>query len=151
MCEAVGHPVARLVRTRIGPLADRSLAPRDLAPPHPGRGAGAASGRAKGARASGPCADDLPQSRALRGATTIDVDKPAHIDRAGGGAADSRCFERNGVDHDDIISIIFTATEDVVSMFPATAARTLRARRRAADLRPRSCRRARAARRCASG
>jgi 23S rRNA pseudouridine2605 synthase len=27
MCEAVGHAVSRLVRTRIGPLADRSLAP----------------------------------------------------------------------------------------------------------------------------
>jgi len=27
MCEAVGHPVTRLVRTRIGPLADRSLKP----------------------------------------------------------------------------------------------------------------------------
>ena len=27
MCEAVGHPVRRLVRTRIGPLADRSLIP----------------------------------------------------------------------------------------------------------------------------
>ena len=27
MCEAVGHSVVRLVRTRIGPLADRSLAP----------------------------------------------------------------------------------------------------------------------------
>lgn len=27
MCEAVGHPVTRLVRTRIGPIADRSLAP----------------------------------------------------------------------------------------------------------------------------
>lgn len=27
MCEAVGHPVRRLVRTRIGPLADRSLPP----------------------------------------------------------------------------------------------------------------------------
>lgn len=27
MCEAVGHPVTRLVRTRIGPLTDRSLAP----------------------------------------------------------------------------------------------------------------------------
>jgi len=33
MCEAVGHPVHRLVRTRIGPLSDRSLRPgswRDL-------------------------------------------------------------------------------------------------------------------------
>ena len=27
MCEAVGHPVHRLVRTRIGPLSDRSLRP----------------------------------------------------------------------------------------------------------------------------
>ena len=27
MCEAVGHPVRRLVRTRIGPLSDRRLAP----------------------------------------------------------------------------------------------------------------------------
>jgi 23S rRNA pseudouridine2605 synthase len=27
MCEAIGHPVTRLVRTRIGPLTDRSLAP----------------------------------------------------------------------------------------------------------------------------
>lgn len=27
MCEAVGHPVVRLVRTRIGPLTDRSLRP----------------------------------------------------------------------------------------------------------------------------
>ena len=33
MCDAVGHPVVRLVRVRIGPLADRALAPgkwRDL-------------------------------------------------------------------------------------------------------------------------
>jgi 23S rRNA pseudouridine2605 synthase len=33
MCEAVGHPVHRLVRTRIGPLSDRTLRPgswRDL-------------------------------------------------------------------------------------------------------------------------
>lgn len=32
MCEAVGHPVRRLVRTRIGPLADRRLAPGDWRP-----------------------------------------------------------------------------------------------------------------------
>ncbi len=35
MCAALGHPVSRLVRTRIGPLADRSLAPgqcRELTP-----------------------------------------------------------------------------------------------------------------------
>jgi 23S rRNA pseudouridine2605 synthase len=27
MCEAVGHPVVRLVRTRVGPIADHSLKP----------------------------------------------------------------------------------------------------------------------------
>jgi 23S rRNA pseudouridine2605 synthase len=27
MCEAVGHPVVRLVRTRIGPITDRRLRP----------------------------------------------------------------------------------------------------------------------------
>jgi 23S rRNA pseudouridine2605 synthase len=32
MCEAVGHPVRRLVRTRIGPLADRGLAPGQWRP-----------------------------------------------------------------------------------------------------------------------
>jgi chorismate mutase len=33
-------------------------------------------------------------------------------------------FDRNGVDHDDLISIFFTATPDVVSAFPAAVART---------------------------
>jgi 23S rRNA pseudouridine2605 synthase len=36
MCDAVGHPVLRLVRTRIGPVADRDLAPgtwRELTTP----------------------------------------------------------------------------------------------------------------------
>lgn len=32
MFDAVGHPVLRLVRTRIGPLADRSLAPGEWRP-----------------------------------------------------------------------------------------------------------------------
>jgi 23S rRNA pseudouridine2605 synthase len=32
MCDAVGHPVLRLVRTRIGPLADRSLGPGEWRP-----------------------------------------------------------------------------------------------------------------------
>src|SRR5581483_9823231 len=32
MCEAVGHPVVRLVRTRIGPLAERRLQPGQWRP-----------------------------------------------------------------------------------------------------------------------
>jgi 23S rRNA pseudouridine2605 synthase len=32
MCDAIGHPVVRLVRTRIGPIADRSLKPGEWRP-----------------------------------------------------------------------------------------------------------------------
>ncbi|MCU1449293.1 MAG: rluB [Acidimicrobiales bacterium] len=32
MCEAIGHPVVRLVRTRLGPLADRRLGPGEWRP-----------------------------------------------------------------------------------------------------------------------
>jgi 23S rRNA pseudouridine2605 synthase len=32
MCDAVGHPVRRLVRTRIGPIVDRSLKPGSWRP-----------------------------------------------------------------------------------------------------------------------
>jgi 23S rRNA pseudouridine2605 synthase len=32
MCEAVGHPVLRLVRTRIGPITDPKLAPGEWRP-----------------------------------------------------------------------------------------------------------------------
>ena len=32
MCEAVGHPVRRLVRTRIGPIAERRLKPGEWRP-----------------------------------------------------------------------------------------------------------------------
>jgi 23S rRNA pseudouridine2605 synthase len=32
MCEAIGHPVTRLVRTRIGPLVDSTLAPGSYRP-----------------------------------------------------------------------------------------------------------------------
>lgn len=34
-------------------------------------------------------------------------------------------LDRNGVDKDDLISVLFTATDDIHSMFPATAARAL--------------------------
>ncbi|NLV55285.1 MAG: chorismate mutase [Acidimicrobiales bacterium] len=61
--------------------------------------------------------------RALRGATTVDEDTPAQIEERVVALLDT-LLERNGVDHDDLISILFTATEDLVSTFPATAART---------------------------
>jgi chorismate mutase len=65
-----------------------------------------------------------PAVRALRGATTIDEDTADHVGRRVQ-ALVSTMLERNGVAKDDLISIIFTATEDVVSTFPATAAREL--------------------------
>ena len=62
--------------------------------------------------------------RAIRGATTVEEDTPEAItDRVVTMLA--RIMERTGLVEDDIVSILFTATDDIVSMFPATAARTL--------------------------
>ena len=87
MLEAVGHPVERLVRVRIGPVTDRRLAPgawrlltaderrgargRHDDPLTAGKGLGAARSRAG---TVGPMA-----VRALRGATTLDVDTPEQV------------------------------------------------------------------------
>jgi len=62
--------------------------------------------------------------RALRGATTLDVDDPGHITERVVALLE-RILERNAVDKDDLVSILFTATDDVHSMFPARAARTM--------------------------
>jgi chorismate mutase len=61
--------------------------------------------------------------RALRGATTVDDDTEEQIKERVVALLEAM-FERNGVDHDDLVSIIFTATDDIHSCFPATAART---------------------------
>jgi chorismate mutase len=62
--------------------------------------------------------------RALRGATTVDHDTEQQVTERVT-ALVAAMLERNGVDKDDLISIVFTATQDVVSTFPATAARTV--------------------------
>ena len=62
--------------------------------------------------------------RALRGATTIDADEVDHLE-ARVVALLQEMLRRNGVDHEEIISILFTATDDVHSAFPAAAARTI--------------------------
>jgi len=62
--------------------------------------------------------------RALRGATTCDLDEPAHITERVVALLE-RVLERNEVDKDDVVSILFTATDDLHSMFPAAAARTM--------------------------
>lgn len=60
--------------------------------------------------------------RALRGATTVDVDTADQVQQRTIELLE-QMIERNGVGHDDIISILFTATDDIHSTFPATAAR----------------------------
>ena len=62
--------------------------------------------------------------RAIRGATTVDADTVEDITERVV-ALLGQILERNGLEEDDIISILFTATEDIVSTFPATAARSI--------------------------
>lgn len=63
-----------------------------------------------------------PAVRALRGATTVDSDSTEQVSERVQ-ALVTAMLDRNGVSKDDLISIVFTATDDVHSMFPATAAR----------------------------
>ena len=60
--------------------------------------------------------------RALRGATTLDVDTEEHMTERVLTLLEAM-FVRNGLHHDDLISILFTATDDLHCTFPATAAR----------------------------
>ena len=62
--------------------------------------------------------------RALRGATSVEADDPAAIEAATGQLL-RELFDRNGVASGDLISMIFTATPDLSSAFPAAAARGL--------------------------
>lgn len=60
--------------------------------------------------------------RALRGATTVEVDTADQV-HARVQELLEELFERNEIDHQDLVSIIFTATDDIHSAFPAAAAR----------------------------
>lgn len=61
---------------------------------------------------------------ALRGATTVDEDTNAEIDRKTQ-ALVAEMINRNDVDHDDIVSVFFNATTDLHSQFPATSVRAI--------------------------
>lgn len=63
-----------------------------------------------------------PAVRAVRGATTVDADTTEQVTERTQELLRT-VLERNELGQDDIISILFTATADVVSMFPAAAAR----------------------------
>lgn len=62
--------------------------------------------------------------RAVRGATTIDEDTPEQV-HGRTAALVQEMLARNGVEIEDLVSIIFTATQDICSAFPATGARAL--------------------------
>ena len=62
--------------------------------------------------------------RALRGATTASSDDPSAIVAATETLL-TEMLRRNEVDATELISVIFTATSDLVSEFPAAAARRL--------------------------
>ena len=62
--------------------------------------------------------------RAVRGATTADEDTAEHVSERVQVLVRAM-LERNGIGHDDLVSIIFTATDDLVSIFPAAAARAV--------------------------
>jgi chorismate mutase len=66
----------------------------------------------------------VPAVRALRGATTVDADTGEQISERVQ-ALVTAMLERNEVSKDDLISVLFTATDDVTAMFPATAARMI--------------------------
>ena len=60
--------------------------------------------------------------RALRGATRVDADTRQQVTERVQ-ALVTTMLERNEIAHDDIVSVIFTATDDIHAMFPAEAAR----------------------------
>lgn len=64
----------------------------------------------------------MPAIRALRGATTVDADERQHLSERVISLLEAM-FERNGIQHDDVISVMFTATDDIHCAFPAEAAR----------------------------
>jgi chorismate mutase len=62
--------------------------------------------------------------RALRGATTVDEDTVDQISTRVQALVEAM-LAKNDVDKADLISIVFTATDDLHAMFPATAARAI--------------------------
>ena len=63
-------------------------------------------------------------TRAIRGAIQLDVDEREHLLKSTAELL-SKALHANNVDSSQLISILFTATPDVVSEFPALAAREL--------------------------
>ena len=65
-----------------------------------------------------------PAVRALRGATTVDDDTVEQINERVQTLV-TAMLDRNDVSKDDLISVVFTATDDIHAAFPAAAARAI--------------------------
>jgi chorismate mutase len=65
-----------------------------------------------------------PTIRGLRGATTVDEDTVPQVTERSQELM-RELMAQNGLVEDDIISVLFTATADVTSTFPATAIREI--------------------------
>ena len=61
---------------------------------------------------------------ALRGAITCDENTKSEFDTKSQRLV-CEMLVRNTIDHDDIVSMIFTATDDLTAEFPAAAARAI--------------------------
>ena len=115
MCDAVGHPVKEIERIAFGPLRLGTL-PRGQARRLTPRGDAA------------PARTDMmpPAMRlfALRGATSIDRDEaPLILD--GTTVLLQEILERNALTPTDVVSCIFTCTQDLDAEYPAVAARAM--------------------------
>ncbi len=62
--------------------------------------------------------------RAIRGATTLNEDERTHLHERTKELVES-IMTANSLELDDVISVFFTCTPDIVSDFPAAAAREL--------------------------
>lgn len=62
--------------------------------------------------------------RAIRGAIQLDIDEPQHLLKSTAELV-SKVLHANDIDSSQLISILFTATPDITSEFPALAAREL--------------------------
>ncbi|MGQ0678553.1 MAG: chorismate mutase [Actinomycetota bacterium] len=66
----------------------------------------------------------MARVRGLRGATTVEQDTSAEVIESTAELI-QEMMQRNGLDKADLITIIFTATPDITSEFPAAAARKI--------------------------
>lgn len=62
--------------------------------------------------------------RAIRGAVCLEQDDAAQMREAVAELL-TAILDRNGISADDVVSVLFTATPDLVSAFPAAGAREL--------------------------